>query len=184
VSDVSPAVLQLGCQRMTRPIRDILAECMRRERLGLIRPLWHDALRFAEDECERVRQRADHLTRLLASYGVRLVQDEGETPAPPSLPESPIIYRYWLVGNKAERLIRKGADMQWEIVTVAGGVETIEMSFTIEEALLNGGLVLTDDPRAKKLQGLGRQLAALAEIYRLCATAMEAPAAPTETPHA
>ncbi|TJV03557.1 MAG: hypothetical protein E5Y35_26490, partial [Mesorhizobium sp.] len=56
---------------MSRPVRDIVAECLRRERYGLIRPLWADA---DDDSREEVRRRADHLIRLLSDYGVDLVQ--------------------------------------------------------------------------------------------------------------
>jgi hypothetical protein len=39
--------------------------------------------------------------------------------------------------------------------------------------MLNGGLVLIDHPDAKTIPGLGRQLAALNEIFRMDAAAME-----------
>jgi len=153
-----------------RPIRDILAEMMRRERLGLIQPLWQDWTSFADDECEHVRRRADHLIRLLEGEGVRLVRT-GDPDGVPT-PTSPIIYRYWMVGRPAERIVRKASGENWEIVTVADGKETVEQAFTIEQALLNGGLVLTGHPDARTIRGLGSQLAALNEIYRLDATAM------------
>ena len=141
--------------------------------MGLIRPLWQDWTRFADDECEHVRRRADHLIRLLEGEGVRLVRvgDPGDVPTA----TSPIIYRYWLEGQKSERLVRKGRGDAWEIVTATDGAETIEQTFTIEQALLNGGLVLTGHPDARTIPGLGRQLAALNEIYRMDAVAMEPP---------
>jgi hypothetical protein len=152
---------------MSRATRDILAECLRRERLGLSRPFWHDLATFDQEACEHVRKRADHLMALLESYGVRLVQ-EGK-PRPEPRPAE--IWRYWLVGRKAERVVRRGAGENWQIVLVEGGAETVEMNFTAAQASINGGLVLTDDPAAKVIPGLGRQLAALCEILRLCAAA-------------
>ncbi|TIX57370.1 MAG: hypothetical protein E5V25_27480, partial [Mesorhizobium sp.] len=69
-----------------REIRDVLAECMRRERYGLIRPLWADA---DDDSREEVRRRADHLIRILADYGLQMVRT-GE-PAPAETPTGPTI---------------------------------------------------------------------------------------------
>jgi hypothetical protein len=155
-----------------RPIRDILAECMRIERLGRHITPWRDVVRVYPETAEIKRREADQLARLLALEGLAIVR-VGEATPPPPPPETRTIYRYWLTGNKAERIIRKAAGDRWEIVTVAAGVETVESSFTIQEALLNGGLVLTDDPRAKSITGLGRQLSALNEIYRLCAETMQ-----------
>lgn len=156
-----------------RPIRDILAEMMRRERLGLIRPLWQEWTHFADDECEHVRRRADHLIRLLEGEGVRLVRagDGEHVPAP----TSPIIYQYGMVGRQVTRIIRKGREDLWDVVAVedASGKETVEQSFTVEQALLNGGLVLTGHPDARTIPGLGTQLAALNEIYRVNAVALE-----------
>jgi len=156
-----------------RPIRDVLAEMMRRERLGLIRPLWEDWTRFADDQCEHVRRRADHLIRLLEGEGVRLVRVGSGDHVP--APVSPVIYQYGMVGRPVSRLVRKAKDDLWEIVTVDNedGKETVEQAFTIEQALLNGGLVLTGHPDARTIRGLGSQLAALNEIYRMDATAME-----------
>ncbi len=156
-----------------RPIRDVLAEMMRRERLGLVRPLWQDWQRSADDECEHVRRRADHMIRLLEGEGVRLVR-VGEPDHVPA-PTSHVIYRYAMASRPATRIIRRGREDRWEIVTVenADGRETVEQSFTVGQALLNGGLVLTGDPAARTIPGLGSQLAALNEIYRLDAAAME-----------
>lgn len=145
-----------------RDIRDILAEWIRRERLGLIRPLWHDAVRIDDAACEQTRRRADFIIRGLASDGVDLVR-AGE-PATRT-PTSDTIYRYWLVERKAERLIRY-AGGAWEMVLVEDGAETIEQTFGIHQASCNVGLVLTDAPEARQITGLGRQLAALTEIYR------------------
>lgn len=154
-----------------RPIRDILAECLRIERQGPIRPLWADWAKFADDECEQVRLRADHLMRLLEGHGLTIVQAGHVNQAAPA--QSPEVYRYGVVGRKAERVVRRGAGEAWQIVSIENGVETVEQTFTADQASINGGLVLTDDPAAKAIPGLGRQLAALAEIYRLCAAAPE-----------
>lgn len=144
-----------------RDIRDILAEWIRRERLGLIRPLWQDAVEIDDAACEHVRRRADFIIRGLASDGVALVRT-GE-PANRT-PTSDIIYRYWLADRRAERLIRY-SDGAWEIVILENGAETIEQRFGFHQASRNVGLVLADAPEARQIAGLGRQLAALTEIY-------------------
>lgn len=52
---------------MIRTLHDRIAEAMRRERLGLMRPLWADA----NDETKAAwTARAVHLTRLLKELGV------------------------------------------------------------------------------------------------------------------
>lgn len=151
-----------------RPIRDVLAEMMRRERLGLMRPLWRDA---SDEQKEPIRQRADHMLRLLASEGFAVVRvGDDEAAVPP--PASPVIWKFKLVGRNAERLVRRAAGDLWEIVTIEGGRETVEQSFTLQQASLNGGLVLTGDPAARSIPGLGSQLAAVLEIYRLDAASM------------
>lgn len=152
-----------------RPIRDVLAEMMRRERLGLMRPLWHDA---SDAQKEPIRQRADHLLRLLATEGLAVVRVGSPEPTTPA-PTSPVIWRFKLVGRNAERMVRRAAGDLWEIVTVENGKEVIEQSFTLQQASVNGGLVLSGDPAAKSIPGLGSQLAAVLEIYRLDAAAME-----------
>lgn len=156
---------------MTRDIRDILAECMRRERYGLIRPLWADAVEVNPEGCEQSRLFADHLIRLLKENGVDLVR-AGEGAPPPAPPESRIITRDLIVGENAERWVRWTGD-RWEIVHVAGEVEAVEQSFTTTEALLNAGLVFRGDPQARKIPAVGRQLAALVDIYRLNGTLLE-----------
>jgi hypothetical protein len=150
-----------------RPVRDILAECMRRERNGLMRPLWSD---WWEEGREPVRRRADHLIRLLNEFGVELVQTGA--PLPTSRPESPVVWRSKLHGREAERLVRRDA-AGWSIITVEHGAETIEQTFHLESASINGGAVLTDDPAARQIPGLGRQLAAALEIFRVDVAGME-----------
>lgn len=156
-----------------REIRDIVAEAMRVERLGFVRPLWRDWDAFAPDETERVRLRADHLIRLLAGEGLAIVRAGDPAPAP--APTSAVVWRYYLAGQKVERLVRRDGD-GWQIITVSDGKETVEQTFTLAAAHVNAGLVLTDDPAARTIAGLGRQLAALTEIYRICAQATGGPA--------
>lgn len=50
-----------------RPLNDRVAEAMRRERLGLIRPLWAD---FPDDSKIDWLNRADHLIRVLRELDV------------------------------------------------------------------------------------------------------------------
>jgi len=150
-----------------REIRDILADAMRRERLGgLVRPLWQEYVTFNPEACEQVRLRADHLIRLLAGDGLTIVR-KGEPVA--DVQTSDVVWRYYLAGQQVERIIRRKGD-DWQIILVgADGKETVEQTFALADAHANAGLVLTDDPSARTIAGLGRQLAALAEIYRLCA---------------
>lgn len=151
---------------MSRPARDILAECIRRERYGLIRPIWSDA---DEDAREEVRRRADHLIRLLSDYGVDLVQRNVEPPAPPS---SQTIIANQVVGAPDTMREVRAVDGKFAIVAVNAGAETVEQAFTLTEAMLNEGLVLSGDPAAKTIKDLGRQLAATAAIYRLNAAGL------------
>lgn len=155
---------------MTRQVRDILAECMRRERHGLIRPLWADLAGVDDDAAEEVRRRADHLIRILSDYGVQLVQT-GE-PAAIVTPTSPTIVANQIY-NQADtnREVRADAG-RFSIVTVKAGEATVEQSFTLNEVMLNAGLVLAGDPAAKTIKDLGKQLAAATEIYRLNAAGM------------
>lgn len=154
-----------------RAIRDILAEVMRRERLGLMRPLWSDWARVDDASCEQVRLRADHLLRLLADLGVELVQ-VGE-PKTVARPDSPIVMRCPLAGDPGtERAIRRDDGDLWSLVTIKNGEATVEQSFSLTVAMLNCGAVLSDDPEARTIPGLGRRLAAAAEIYRLGAATM------------
>lgn len=152
-----------------RPIRDVLAECLRREALGTAaRPAWSD---WWEEGREPVRRRADHLIRLLNESGVELVASGSAMPPAPG-PSSLIIWRAKLHGREAERLIRRDAG-GWSIVIVEGDTEIIEQTFQLEAASINAGAVLTDDPAARQIPGLGRQLAAALEIFRVDAAGME-----------
>ncbi|MER8616001.1 hypothetical protein NKG99_03970 [Mesorhizobium sp. M1409] len=147
---------------MTRTIRDILAEGMRRERLGLIRPLWHD---WDEDGREEVRRRADHLMRILSDAGVQLVQT-GE-PAPAATPTGPTIVANQVYGAPDTMREIRVEERGFSIVAVKGAETTVEQTFTLNDAMVNAGLVLAGDPAAKSIKDLGKQLAATAEIYRL-----------------
>lgn len=156
-----------------REIRDILAESMRRERLGLVRPLWLDWCAFDnEGGPEQWRLRADHLMRLLKELGLSIVRTGFDVPSRPS-PQSDVIYRFKLHGREAERVIRKAAGDDWQVAVIDKDGEKVEQTFTIEQASINGGLVLMDHPDMKTIPRLGLQLAALNEIYRVGAEAME-----------
>lgn len=50
-----------------RALNDRIAEAMRRERLGLIRPLWAD---WAEEDKADWLRRADHMLMLFKELGV------------------------------------------------------------------------------------------------------------------
>lgn len=148
-----------------RDIRDVLGECLRRERLGLIRPLWHEYASFNDEACETYRRRADFIVRLLKSYGLSIVPD-GATAQGTASPAADTIYSHPLADMSAIRSIRYAAGT-WEIVSTKDGTETVEQSFTRQRADINAGLVLQDAPEVRSIQGLGRQLAALVEIYRV-----------------
>lgn len=152
---------------MTRETRDIVAECMRRERYGLIRPLWADA---DDDAREEVRRRADHLIRILADYGVRF--DQVGEPTPLATPTSPIIVANQVVNAPDTMREVRVEERGFSIVAIKGGDTTVEQTFTLNEVMLNAGLVLAGDPAAKAIKDLGRQLAAATEIYRLNAAGM------------
>ncbi|TIN76754.1 hypothetical protein [Mesorhizobium sp.] len=150
-----------------RAVRDILAECMRRERYGLIRPLWAE---MDDETQEEVRWRADHLIRILADYGVQMVR-AGE-PAPAETPTGPTIVANQVYDHPdTTREVRVDAG-KFSIVTIKGGETTVEQTFTMIDVMLNCGLVLSGDPAAKMIKDLGKQLAAATEIYRLNAAGM------------
>ncbi len=147
---------------MMREIRDILAEGMRRERLGLVRPLWPA---MDEDSREEVRRRADHLMRILSDYGIQLVQTGA--PVPVAAPTSPTIVANQVYNAPDTMREVRVEERGFSIVSVKGGDTTVEQTFTLNEVMLNAGLVLTGDPAAKTIKDLGKQLAAAVEIYRL-----------------
>jgi hypothetical protein len=152
---------------MSRSVRDILAECHRREVLGASAPPWHS---MDEDAREEVRRRADHLIRLLSDYGVDLVQ-RGDV-EPPASPTSQTIIANQVVGAPDTMREVRAVDGKFAIVAVKAGADTVEQVFTLNDVMLNEGLVLSGDPAAKKIPDLGRQLAAVAAIYRLNAAGL------------
>lgn len=145
-----------------RPIRDILAEGMRRERLGLVRPLWSN---WDEDSREEVRRRADHLMRILSDAGIQLVQTGGPAPVAPPTSQTIVANQVYAQPDtmREVRIEERG----FSVVAVKAGQSTVEQTFTLNEVMLNAGLVLTGDPAAKSIKDLGKQLAAAVEIYRL-----------------
>lgn len=59
-----------------RALNDRIAEAMRRERLGLIRPLWAD---WSEEDKADWLSRADHLIRNFRELGVFVaIEQEGK----------------------------------------------------------------------------------------------------------
>ncbi len=146
---------------MTRPLRDAIAEAMRRERLGLIRPLWTDADDVLK---EPWRLRADVVIRILGEIGVIFASGASEPKT------SPEVYRFPLVGGLAARVIRyDAATRRWKMISIVGTTETEEIAFDLIDAHIAAGMVLTDDPKAKAIPGLGRMLAATVEIHRAAA---------------
>jgi hypothetical protein len=151
---------------MTRPLRDILAEAMRRERLGFSPPAWADA---GEDMKEEWRRRADRL--------LRIAEQIAEGPLPPlKAPADGVIVSTQLPDDPGkERAVRR-ADGAWEVVLVdrKTGEVSVEQTFTLTDVHLLGGDVQAGRPEVAKRKGLGRLLAAALDIYRLDAAQMEA----------
>lgn len=153
-----------------RPIRDILAEALWLEPDILRRPSWARWSEIAPDECERYRERADHLIRLVGEMGAQITTAGGEPKPRPHVP-SGVVWRYHIVGQNGERIVRKGPLDDWYVATVADGQETIEHTFQLGLTHVRSGMVLTGDPGARSIQNLGKELSAALEIYRLCAQA-------------
>ncbi|RWN35814.1 hypothetical protein [Mesorhizobium sp.] len=104
------------------------------------------------------------------SAGVQLVRT-GE-PVPAETPTGPTIVANQVYAQpETVREVRAEAG-KFSIVAIKAGETTVEQTFTLNEIMLNAGLVLGDDPIAKTIKGLGRQLAAATEIYRLNAAGM------------
>ncbi|GAA2887909.1 hypothetical protein GGQ99_004762 [Aminobacter niigataensis] len=144
-----------------RPIRDILAECIRLERLGPTFPLWGS---WFEEGREPVRKRADHILRLLGDRGVGLVRT-GE-PAPQARPDSPEYWRCKIIGRNAERILRVGAN-GIEVIMTEGGKETVQLVFAVDEAYALAGRGLIGDRDLMKEPGLVTKLSAALEAYRV-----------------
>jgi len=144
-----------------RPIRDILAECIRFERLGPISPLWGN---WWEEGREPVRKRADQILRLLAERGVELVRT-GE-PAAATRHDSPEFWRCKIMGRNAERILRATA-AGIEVVMAEDGKETVQLAFAIGEAHALSGRGLIGDRELMKEPGVVTKLAATLEAYRV-----------------
>lgn len=154
-----------------RPIRDILAECMRRERLGAVHLTWERMKAINDAECEFIRKRADHLIRLLNSYGVSLVANG--SPADRAAPSSEI-YRCHMLGRNTDRAIRQGDKVDnWQLVTIDGDTEKTVMTLTQADMLALGGRVLMGDADVTKVTGLATALAICSEVYRVHAGGRE-----------
>ena len=138
---------------MIRPMRDVLAEAMRRERLGLTRPLWSDNDESTKDEW---RRRADHV--------IRVIKDLAGAAADADLvtaPTSKILVSNQIVGNPGKERAVVDEDDGFSIVMIdrKSGEQTVEQSSNMQEAILLCSLVLSGDPEALKKKGLGRCLA-------------------------
>ncbi len=157
-----------------RPIRDVLAEMMRRERLGLIRPFWAAWCDFDnEGGPEQWRLRADHLIRLLASEGLTVTR-AGDAAAPVPAPTAEVFWRYLMDGDQAERQL-KATDRGIDIIRSADGKETVQLSFTLNEAHNAAGALLLGDKETAKRQGILTMLSAALEAYRLDVAVMGEP---------
>ena len=151
---------------MTRPLRDIVAEAMRRERLGFARPAWEDA---GEEFKEEWRRRADHL--------LRIIEELSNAPLPPlQAPPDGVIVSMQLPSDPSkERAVRRAAGA-WEVTLIdrKSGEVVVEQRFTLAEVHLLAGDIHAGRPDVAKRPGLGRLLAAAIDIYRLDAAQLEA----------
>jgi hypothetical protein len=155
-----------------RPVRDVLAEMMRRERIGLTRPFWADWCRFDNDGGpEQWRLRADHLIRLLGDEGCTISR-RGDANPPMPAPTSPVFCRFHMDGSDAERLLRMAGD-KIEVVRVAGGEETVQIAFSLNDAHTAAGNLLLGDKETAKRPGIFTMLSAALEAYRLDVAVME-----------
>lgn len=154
-----------------RPTRDVLAEMMRRERLGLMRPFWADWCRFDDSGPEQWRLRADHLIRLLAREGYTITKTGDATDLTPTQ-ASPVFWRYWMHGNQSERILRTAGD-KIEVIRAVDGTETVQMTFGIGEAHDATAALLLGDREMAKRQGILTMLSAALEAYRLDVAVME-----------
>jgi hypothetical protein len=152
---------------MNRLLRDVVAEAMRRERLGLTRPLWNELDEVGKEEW---RKRADQVIRV-----IRAIRVIGELEADLlTAPTGEFLVSNQIVGNPGrERAVRRDAGDGFSIVVIdrKTGEQTVEQSSTMEQGMLLCGRVLSSDPAVLKEKGLGRLLAAYGEIYRLNAAA-------------
>lgn len=149
----------------SRPIRDALAEVLRRERLGMMQPTWERMVEIGDGSVEQWRIRADHVLHLLAELGLTIAATGAVAPVPPAA-TGPTIWTSKVPGREAHRVVRRAGD-GFEIVTFADGEAVVEQSFTMEQASIHGGMVLAGDPAARTIAGLGSQLAAALEVLRL-----------------
>ena len=151
------------------PIRDVVGEAMRRERLGDVHPQWSH---WYEDAREAYRGRADHLIRILARAGVAIVRIVDGNPDAP-VPSSSIIYQDKIVGRNAERQLRRGAGDNWEVAKVESGETAVQLTFTLAQAYDLAGRALQGDREVATAPGILTTLAAALEIHRMHAADME-----------
>lgn len=148
---------------MTRQARDIVAECLRLERLGAIRPLWEH---MGEEAREDYRLRADHLMRSLGRRGVEVILTGERQPAPALA--DPILSRNELAGRPGLNLVvRADGGDAFSVLIEADGQQTVEATFTLPEAVILIDRVLRRDSGVQKERGLLTKLAAFGEIHRL-----------------
>lgn len=154
-----------------RPIRDALAEALRRERLGMMQPTWARMVEIGDGSVEQWRIRADHVLHLLAELGLTIAATGAVAPVRPAA-TGPTIWTSKVFGREARRDVRRACG-GFEIATIADGEVTVEQSFTMEQASIHGGMVLVGDPAARTIAGLGSQLAAALQILWLNAATVE-----------
>lgn len=152
-----------------RPIRDVVGEALRLERLGDVHPHWS---KWYEEAREGYRRRADHLIRILARAGVAVVRiGDGVSDAP--VQSSPIIYQDKIIGRNAERQLRRGAGDNWEVAKVEDGQTAVQLTFTLTQAYDLAGRALQGDRDVATAPGILTTLAAALEIHRMHAADME-----------
>ncbi|MBN9073991.1 MAG: hypothetical protein J0H34_20815 [Rhizobiales bacterium] len=145
-----------------RPLRSILAECVRAARLGPTTFTWASLGEAGQEELHR---EADRTIRLLEANGVRLTRF-GEPDPVEQPPSSPVIYSDKIVGRNAERQLRRGADDKWEVLKVEAGDAAVQLTFSLMQAYELAGRALQGDREVASAPGILTTLAAALEIHR------------------
>lgn len=134
---------------------EVLAQAMRRARVGNVEP-WH---RLTEACRADWIASAEHLLRIAEQYGLNIQITAGEVDLKVNQPVE--------IEIDDKRAIRQRNDGAWEIVADAVQRDGAEIVFTLSDVHANADRVLSGDPSARKIKGLGTQLAAALEIYRV-----------------
>lgn len=144
-------------------LRDVVASCMRLERLGPTRPLWSD---LDEPSKENFRRYADHLIALLYRFGIEMTV-KGEPVPAPTAPADGVLNRYQLIEPAGATLLLRADGQDMFSATIDAGGKKSACAFSLAEATILADRVLRRDPTVRGEAGLLTKLAAAAELYRI-----------------